>query len=147
MRPVMMRAVVGAGRLMAAVAACGARLARRLAHQLLRLVRVVASWLTCAAVCWVALRLVGLPVTAATAVVLGVELVVAALGWWVSVVEPRLFAQRPSSRPQVTVPASSRPAPTGEVDHVVFARALSLVADRYRAECERSARLDRGGRP
>lgn len=147
MRPVLMRAVVGAGQLVAAAATCGARLARRLVRRLLRLVRVVASWCTCAAVCWVALRLVGLPASAATAVVLGVELVAAALCWWVAVIEPRLFAPRPSSRPQVTVPAARRPAPTGEVDHVVFARALSLVADRYRAECERSARLDRGGRP
>ena len=110
-----------------------------------RLVRVVAGWLTCGAVCWLVLCLVGVPATAATAVVAGVELVAAGVCWWALVVEPWLFAPRPSTRPQVVAGSPRRPASAGEVDHVEFARALSLVADRYLVECEHRAGLDDRG--
>lgn len=83
-----------------------------------------------------ALVLVRLAVTlvgpALVAVVVGLVVVVAGLRWWARVVEPWLFAPR--------TPRPARPArPVGGMDHVAFARALALMADRYRAECERHA--------
>ncbi|HEX6239157.1 MAG TPA: hypothetical protein VFZ68_18305 [Acidimicrobiales bacterium] len=139
------RAARSAVELVAALLGCTARVAGRLVGRVVRLVRVVGWWLTCGAVCWLVLRLVGLPTAAATAVVSGVGLVAGALVWWALVVEPWLFAPRPSTRPQVVTGPSRRPVSADEVDHVEFARALSLVADRYLAECEHRAGLDERG--
>ena len=122
-----------------------ARLAARLVRRVVCLVRLVAWWLICGAACWLVLRVVGVPAPAAMAVVLGVGLVVAAVCWWVLVVEPWLFAPRPSTRPQVVTGPPGLPARADEVDHVEFARALSLVADRYLVECEHRAGLDHRG--
>jgi hypothetical protein len=126
-----------------------ARAAGRLLWRVLRLVRVVGWWLTCAAAVWWMLRLAGLPLAAATAIVSGAYLVVLVLVWWARVVEPWLFAPRPSTRPRVVTGPPRRPLVVDEVDavdHVAFARALSLVADRYLEQCENRAGLDeRGG--
>lgn len=51
--------------------------------------------------------------------------------WWARVVEPWLFASR--ARPMPTQQQSD------EERHLAFAQALSLVAARYLAECEREA--------
>jgi hypothetical protein len=75
--------------------------------------------------------------TIATAVVLGVASVVAAVVWWARVVEPRLFG---GGRPPATaVQLVARPAPASDELHLEFARALAHVADRYLAECEAQA--------
>ena len=141
------RAARPAGELVAALLGCLARLAARLVRLVVHLVRVVAWWLTCGAACWLVLRVVGVPAPAAMAVVLGVGLVAVVVCWWVLVVEPWLFAPRPSTRPQVVTGPPRLPARADEVEHVEFARALSLVADRYLVECEHRAGLDRRGRP
>jgi hypothetical protein len=135
-----------------AVELVGARVGRaaRAAGRLVRRVlRLVGWWLTCAAAVWWMLRLAGLPLVAATAIVSGAYLVALVLVWWARVVEPWLFAPRPSTRPRVVTGLARRPPmvdEVDEVDHVAFARALSLVADRYLEECETRASLDeRGG--
>ena len=145
MAATMARAARSAVELVAALLTCTARVAGRLGRRVVRLVRVAVWWLTCGAVCWLVLRLVGLPTAAATAVVAGAGLVAGGLVWWALVVEPWLFAPRPSTRPQV-VTGPPRPVTSDEVEHVEFARALSLVADRYLVECEHRAGLDHRGR-
>jgi hypothetical protein len=142
--------MVGAARrvveLVATLLGCAARAGAGLMRRIVRLVRVVAWWLICGAACWLVLRLIGLPTAAATAVVAGVGVVAGGLVWWALVVEPWLFAPRPSTRPQVVGGPPRRPVSTDEADHVEFARALSLVADRYLVECEHRAGLDHRGR-
>ena len=135
------------------VAAAGVRagrVVRWLVRQVVRFVRALRGWPAVAVVWWL-LRLAGVSTSTATAVVVGPCLVTGAVVWWVLVVEPLLFAPRPSTRPRVIAGPATRRAPLGqvdevdEVDHVAFARTLSVVADRYLDECQANAgRNDRG---
>jgi hypothetical protein len=89
----------------------------------------------------VAVELVGVPVAATLGGLAGVGWCV---GRWLAVVEPWLFAPRPATRPRVIPPpapsSTARPLPPSDgSDHLAFAQALSLVAARYLAECERQA--------
>jgi hypothetical protein len=121
------------------------RLARRVARRSARVVRRAAWGLLRGLFALLGLRvaveLVGVPVVATVG---GLGLVGWLLGRWVAVVEPWLFAPRPATRPRVLNPAAgagrARPLPPSDgSDHLAFARALALVADRYVAECERQA--------
>jgi hypothetical protein len=76
----------------------------------------------------------------ATVTVLALVLVGAGVAWWARVVEPRLFAPR---APPPAVRCPQRPAPSDAAGHLAFARALAAAAERYLAECERRADLDR----
>ena len=91
-----------------------------------------------------AVKLVGVPLVA---VVLGLVLVVAGLRWWARVVEPWLFAPQ-APRPVQTARTRSGGG-SAAMDHLAFARALAVVTDRYRMECERQAAAavgpERGG--
>jgi hypothetical protein len=132
---------------MAAALAAG-RVAARIARSSARVLGRVGWWLAWGVVMWLVLRLtLDVAGVAVTAIAAGAGLVTAALCWWAAVVEPWLFAPRPSTRPRVQPrPARPRPTSRGGVDHVAFARALSLVADRYRTECEHRASLDHDDR-
>lgn len=134
------------------------RLGRRVARRSARVVRRAAWGLLRGLFALVALRvgveLVGVPVAATVG---GLGLVGWLVGRWVAVVEPWLFSPRPAVRPSVANPAAAaaagagraRPLPPSDgADHLAFARALALVADRYVAECERQVaarRVEDGG--
>jgi hypothetical protein len=94
------------------VAAAGAgacRLGARLVCQVVRFMRALRGWPAVAVVWWL-LRQAGVPASTATALVLGPCLVTLAVVWWVLVVEPRLFAPRPSIRPRVLPGGAQRGA-------------------------------------
>ena len=136
--------------LVAAAGVRAGRVAARLVRQFMRFVRALRGWPAVAVVWWL-LRRAGVSTSTATAVVLGPCLATGAVVWWVLVVEPRLFAPRPSTRPRVIAGPVPRRAPVGQVDevdgvdHVEFARALSVVADRYLDECQANVgQNDRG---
>lgn len=110
---------------------------RPLADRCRRLARRVTRVLAGVVVVRLAVELVGVPLVAA---VLGLVLVVAGLWWWARVVEPWLFAPRAPRARQSERPARTRPGDASAgMDHVAFARALAVVTDRYRMECERQA--------
>ncbi len=133
--------------LAAATGGRAVRLPVRLVHQVMRFVRALHGWPVVAVVWWL-LRLAGVSTSTASALVLGPLLATGAVVWWVLVVEPRLFAPRPSTRPRVIAGPVPRPAQVEQVDgvdHVAFAQALSVVADRYLDECQANAcRNERG---
>ena len=127
--------------LVAAAGVRGARLPGQLVRQVVRFVRALRAWPAVAVVWWL-LRQAGVSTSMATALVLGPCLVTGVVVWWALVVEPRLFAPRPSTRPRVIAGPGPRRAPVEQVDgvdHVAFARALSVVADRYLDECQANA--------
>jgi hypothetical protein len=84
---------------------------------------------------WAALRLVGLPAKLATTMVGGVVLLAAALVWWVLVVEPRLFAPRPSIRPRVLPGPAQHPASVDDEAERAARAAVYLAA--YAAKSRR----------
>jgi hypothetical protein len=93
-----------------------------------RLGRLLARLATLALV----LRATAAVVGPAAVIAVGAVLMTALpLLWWARVVEPWLFATRGR-------PTPSR-QPSDEERHLAFAQALSLVAARYLAACEREA--------
>jgi hypothetical protein len=98
-------------RVVEVVAAAGGRAVRlpgRLVRQVVRFVRALHGWPVVGLVWWL-LRHAGVSTSPATALVLGPLLVTLAVVWWVLVVEPRLFAPRPSIRPRVLSGPTRRP--------------------------------------
>lgn len=121
-----------AGQALGTGLAVTARFVGRLVRRLARTVRVVAWWLTCAGATWTLIRAGGLPTVAATAIVGGVLLVAAGVVWWALVVEPWLFAPRPSTRPRVVRATPGRPLTVEEAEDMAITLATAYV-DNYLA--------------
>ncbi|HEX6239143.1 MAG TPA: hypothetical protein VFZ68_18230, partial [Acidimicrobiales bacterium] len=79
-----------------------------------------------------ALRLVGVPTVVATAIVGAVFLVAAGVAWWALVVEPWLFAPRPSTRPRVVTTTPRQPLTVEEAEDMAVTLATAYV-DNYLA--------------
>jgi hypothetical protein len=63
---------------------------------------------------------------------------VGVVAWWARIVEPRLFAARDRRPSPAELIVATHDEPDRD-DHLAFAQALALVADRYLAECQRQA--------
>jgi hypothetical protein len=108
-----------------------------------RRIRWTLARLASTSVTLLSLRLAAVVLGTPTAAVLAaLVFVVWALSWWARVVEPRVFAPRPTQSTPKRLPVAG-PLPLDGDRHLAFAQALAVVAARYLAECEEAARANR----